>query len=747
MWQRVKHSEALALKESFVRDKIKKESDIFSELAQICASPGYVHAIAYLCYKNNTIKYVDELTPEDMHQQLSEDFLVRTEISTIIGLACKSQINVDLPLPEVIEFYINKTNSLLKDIHQSMLPLMEHIFDPSRVGDQSFNPFRDGSFLREAIFYSGESAYNFQYRDLSKIKYKNDDGWFLKNKGFSLQQVIDVVMSIQSIRNDKINNILPELFGKDCSEWTVLPAYKFTAKEISDNSNIEINTVKRIIESFVASIGTNEFNSLDDFNPQNAYPIIHLPGNEYLLFQIYSLTQALYETPFFWFNDDTAYRSVAMQHRGEFTESFSAERLKLVFGENRVFLNIDIYDSKKKLGEIDVLVIFANRAIILQAKSKKLTIASRKGNDNSLQDDFKKAVQDAYDQAYLCATLLNKEEYKLVDKSGHELNISRNYKEIYPFCVVSEHYPALLFQVKQFLRFQETENIKPPFIMDIFLLDVMTEFLQSPLYFLSYVNKRTFYVEKILSTHEITILSYHLKRNLWMDSEYSIMQFDDNISIALDLAMLVRRDNASGSDTPDGILTEYKGTAFEQIIKDIEQLEYPETVDLGFMLLSLGEDSIKLVNNGISQVIELGKKDGKHHDLTLLAGEKRERNTGFTIHCNDDHESISAPRLDRHCELRKYAQKSNSWFGICIRQATSRLIFGINKEYDWAQSDEMDELVKVLPKPQNQKIKGTNRINFTPKTKQPRKTGRNEKCPCGSGKKYKKCCLKQQWRM
>ncbi|MDX2270678.1 MAG: SEC-C metal-binding domain-containing protein [Cyanobacteriota bacterium] len=25
--------------------------------------------------------------------------------------------------------------------------------------------------------------------------------------------------------------------------------------------------------------------------------------------------------------------------------------------------------------------------------------------------------------------------------------------------------------------------------------------------------------------------------------------------------------------------------------------------------------------------------------------------------------------------------------------------------------------------------------------------GRNEKCLCGSGKKYKKCCLKEDWRL
>ena len=49
-----------------------------------------------------------------------------------------------------------------------------------------------------------------------------------------------------------------------------------------------------------------------------------------------------------------------MKHRGNFTEEFSAERLKLVFGNNRVFTNINICDSKKKkVGEIDVLVVFA----------------------------------------------------------------------------------------------------------------------------------------------------------------------------------------------------------------------------------------------------------------------------------------------------------------------------------------------------------------------------------------------------
>ncbi|MFN5304092.1 MAG: prepilin peptidase, partial [Pseudanabaena sp.] len=203
-------------------EAVRKESEIFLELAEICASPGYLHAIAYLCYQNDTIRYADTLTPEDMLRRHS-DFLVRTEISTLIGLACKEQLNIDLPSNEAIKKYIDKTDSLLKEIHESMKPSIEYIFDPSKVWDQNFNPFRDGLVLREAIFYSGESAYDFQYRDLSKIKYEKDNDWFLRNKGFSIQQIIDVVTSLQSLQNYKTNNVVREISDKDTSEWTFLP--------------------------------------------------------------------------------------------------------------------------------------------------------------------------------------------------------------------------------------------------------------------------------------------------------------------------------------------------------------------------------------------------------------------------------------------------------------------------------------------------------------------------------------------
>jgi hypothetical protein len=250
------------------------------------------------------------------------------------------------------------------------------------------------------------------------------------------------------------------------AEWTVLPAHTLTAAEIAERAGVDVQIVERVLESFALPEGeTNQaFTALDDFNVVNAQPLLRVNQSEFLVFQGYSLAEALYEAPFYWMSADKTYRAAAMNNRGRFAEAFSTERLQRVFGKARVHTNVDIYESKgRKLGEIDVLVVFANRAIVLQAKSKRLTLEARKGNDQVIKDDFKKGVQDSYDQGRLCASMLTDARYRFVDATGKELTFNRDFKEAYILCVVSDHYPALSFQSRQFLKHQETEVIKPPF--------------------------------------------------------------------------------------------------------------------------------------------------------------------------------------------------------------------------------------------------------------------------------------------
>jgi len=433
---------------------------------------------------------------------------------------------------------------------------------------------------------------------------------------------------------------------------------------------------------------------------------------------------------------DKSYFPTLTKHRGDFTEGFVAERLGLVFGGNQVYANVDIWETKAtKAGEIDVLVIWGDRAIVVQAKSKRLTLEARKGNDQVIRDDFKKSVQDAYDQAVRCAQCLDDKRFTLTVADGCRVEFPYELKEIYVLCVVSDHYPALSFQARQFLKTATVPTVQPPLVMDVFTLDAMTEMLSSPLSFLSYVNRRANYADQLLASHELTILAYHLKQNLWMNPEVGMMYLADDFSAGLDIAMAVRRTGMAGAATPDGILTRLAATTLGRLVKEIEARPDPATIDLGFLLLSLGEDSVIDASRAINKLAARSRADGKRHDLTLGFGAIR---AGLTVHCSDDPVSISAPRLQTYCERRKYKEKANRWFGLCMAPVGPNVRFGISLSHPWTQSRAMDEATRDMREPMlvSEAFAALNQGKSRRK-----KIGRNEACPCGSGLKYKKCCL------
>ena len=712
---------------------MRKEQDIFDDLAQLCSSPGYAHAIAYLCFRDNMFGYAKELKAEDMQHLFSTTRLIRTEISTLIGLLIKEEVDFTKPASSVMQQYLDQTEALLEELHRSMTGAMVAEIDPKKVAVEGFNPFTSGEALREPIFYGGESAYSFQYRDLPPKKYANDDEWLIANKDFSIGTARDVLCAVQEVQIEKLNDTLRAMRKVQPEEWTFFPGYTFNVQEVAERSGIDTAVVEKVLVAFAvpARENNNDFCALNDFNITNAYPLLPTGDDSFILFQTYSLVEALYETPFYWMGADKNYVTAAMQHRGQFTEDFSRERLELVFGKENVHANVDIFESKnKKLGEIDVLVLFGDRAIVLQAKSKRLTLEARRGNDGQIRDDFKKSIQDSYDQGYTCAKLLIDAKHKLMGADSGEIAIPLKLKEVYIFCVVSDHYPALSFQARQFLKFERTEVIHPPFVMDVFMLDVVTEMLRSPLRLLSYVNRRTNYSDRLLASHELTILSYHLKNNLWIDDQHDMVVLSDDISADLDVAMAVRRDDVPGKRTPDGILTRFRTTALGRLVEKIETRPDPATIDLGFMLLTLSEETFVNVSNGINVISRKARRDRKSHDLTVGIGGG---STGLTIHCNDAPIYIAGPSLQRHCKLRKYTEQADNWFGVCILPEDASLRFGLNLDYKWARSAEMDAMTQSLPKSKN--IADLS----APEVWGKKKTGRNEPCPCGSGLKYKKC--------
>lgn len=723
---------------------VRAEQEVFNDIAALCASPGYAHALAYFCFRDQVVGVGGTLTGKDYAKYFSSERLIRTEISTLIGLMVRAPRNLERPDEKTLDSYINRTETLLKELHDALGEPLRAEFEktlaePSRA--EEFNPFANAAALRESIFYSAESAYSFQYRDLAVQKYKRDEAWLVTHKGFTPTEAREVVVALNDFISDKLLRTLKEMNELPREKWSLLAGFQFTVADITTKSGLAEGKVKTIIDAFTFPDDSNPtFVSLNEFNAVNASPILKAEGDNRILFLYVSLTEALYETPFYWMNSDKTYTATALKNRGMFTEEFSAARLQSLFGKDKVFQNIDIWENssrKKKLGEIDALVLFSDRAIVVQAKSKKLTLAARKGNDLQLKTDFKAAVQDACDQAVACSQHILTGTKFLADSSGDEIKLSMILKKIHPICVISDHYPALTFQAQQFLSFKPIDHIEQPLVCDVFFIDVVTEFLETPLRFLSYLELRALAANNISLSHEIVALGLHLRQNLWL-GEYDFVVLEDDISADVDVAMAARRDGVDGEKNPPGILTQLKGTTVGRLIEEIERLSEPSAIATGLELLKLSGESAKQLSGLIDKITSEAAADGKSHDATMASSQA---GSGFTIHCNALPNGIARQKLERHCELRKYSVKANTWFGVVIHPGDGAIRFGIVLDYPWKQDTAMDAVVAKMPAPRSMGGK----TEFS-KARKRQKPGRNDLCPCGSGLKYKKCHLEKALR-
>lgn len=713
---------------------LRTEAEVFQEIAALCASPGYIHAIAYFCFRDNLIKFNENLVVKDMGAHYEGSSLLRSEISTLIGLMARAPIGLELPAPQVLQTYVDRTDSLMGELHHAM---MRGAFfggkDWAALLAEGRDPFDDGAAMREPIFYGGESAYNFQYEALTVPKYGADDPWLVCERGFSITDALIVIKAIGEGHISRLSSLRKEMRAKSPDEWTFLPAFMFTAQNVVDRSGLDAAVVDAVLRAFrFESHERNApFTGISEFNETNVRPILYLADGSYVLLQHYQLQESLYESPFFWMMADSNYRSTATTNRGNFTETFTSDRLRAVFGDARVLRNIDIYRGKNRYAEADALVLFGNHAIVVQAKSKRLTLEARKGNDRALRDDFKKAVENAYDQALLCAEALqNPKAFLFRNPSGEEVNFPNSIDAVFPICVLADHYPALSFQSRQFLQVRATGSVRPPLVTDVFTLDVIVEFLDTPLQFLNYLDLRAQAFDKLLITNELIPFSYHLRNNLWLDPKYDMVNLGEDFTAHVDVAMAVRRQGVSGNPEVKGVLTRYRGTRTGAILDQIQEATIPELTELGLWILQLSGETADGLSRALESQIRAAVKEHVLKDLTFPF---EDQSAGLTIHLSVLPDEIAQEKILKHCKWKKYDLKADRWYGLVLRPEDLRIRHVLVLNEPWKQDIAMDKLLLALPRRAPVRLETIGRAS--------KKVGRNEACSCGSGLKYKKCCL------
>ena len=271
----------------------REEAQILEDLAALTASPGYVHALANIIHRDNFILIKGKLNPSDTDRLYSRERLIRTELTTLIGLMMKKPLDLSQQPIDVIDDYIKGTDALMRELHDSMsYPMSAAILEAIEAGYEPPDPWR-GQGMREPIFYGTESAYAFQYRDLAPEKYGADDDWMLKAKGFTIAQAKTIAQTMCALMDEKGIRLFEDARAAKPPLETWLSAFEFSLDEVAHRSSLAQDVVESFLRAFIFKGDNAAFREVGDFNEVAARPLLPTDRGTVLLFSHYAIYEAL----------------------------------------------------------------------------------------------------------------------------------------------------------------------------------------------------------------------------------------------------------------------------------------------------------------------------------------------------------------------------------------------------------------------------------------------------------------------
>lgn len=776
-----------------MKKEVRDSQEIIKDIKELITKRGYIYSFCMILFEDFHV------TLEDIHQTNVRERLSQKEASFIVGLLIQQKIDLSIPESPYDLFHMQmKTYKLLKELQDALIyplflklekeVLQNHEQKDLRLAQKEF--FGSGAMMLEPMFYSGTGAYDFQYLEFLSMKYKYDQDWLLQEKRFNIHEIIGVVSKIKEflqLKSKKVNLInlkenLPLIIEKlkkndNKVDWEkqvqnnlfLLQLYQYKELFIPKESDFDthINQEKwqlfykdlldlfvftksdlmlssaseNILDNFciTSQQGLNyQFQSIGDYNIINSHPIIKLDEEKMFLPITFLLSEAIYESPYYWMTEDKNYSVKAGKNRGEFGEEITYKFLLKVFGKNRCFKSVKVQSlsnerstkKRKDDTDIDILCVLGSKALCVQVKSKKLTQLSRKGDDNSLAKDFQGAIQNAYEQGIVCRKKILDKKSKFISEYGKEINLLQDVDDVYIMCVTTENYLALTHQANVML---DKNDVDPyPIVLSIFDLDLFTHYLTDPYDFLYYIRQRTSLMEYYRANEEIDILGYHLTNKLWKSPEFGMYVIDNEFGKKLDQDYCLAKLGQDIKDKELSIKSNWQSNRRNELCNQLKTINSPKIVDIIFCLLDWSIDAIERVIDFMVQTKIKTLKDSKQHNLSVPPDSSYIPRVGLTyISFNSDRGSNIEKDLSTLCKCRKYKSKGDIWIGFgSLRNSQNifDLVYFDNEA--WEYNKDLENL-------SNQILHNSGQALVIGK-----KIGRNEMCPCGSGLKYKKCCGK-----
>ena len=707
---------------------------IIADLENLCNEEGFVYTFSFIVFTALWIP-INKLAKINWHGRPNHQ-----ELSFLLGLMVKSPLNITPPKSEdTIRSQNNRVHNLLEELHRALSFTQPRNTEPSdpivsipqnATNEGSQSRIARGEGMIEPFFYGAEGASDHQFLDTAIRRYRSDSPWLAAYLGTDFNSIVELAKEMKHLQYERALNLDRELplleFSKQCFEL-----FCFRPAEISSEG---IESVNSFFEAFSLSPGrvNSTLNSVGAYNAIHSHPIVRLGSSRYYLPITFYLGRSIYESPFYWMMSDDTYRETALQNRGSATEEIVYSLLQTTFGQENVMHGAKVKKGGHDVTDIDVLAVFDNKAVVVQAKSKKLRISSRTGDGESIKADFREAVQSAYDQALLSKAALMDNDHELIDSSGvHPITVG-NLDAVYILCVTGDHYPALGVQVHHHLS--KSTDDPNPLALSVFDLEVMSHCLKDPYDYLYYLRQRTLHADRFAAMSELDLLSFHLACNLDPGQE------PDFIFVSQDLSELIRADYLLSkgywpqAHSTSELSFEWRDESFDQIIECVKETKVPGVTDAIFFLFDLASTGTESFIRTIAKLQRATLGDGRWHDVSMPIRKDR-RGISFISYpmpSSAGELRMFYDHFQKFAMARKHKAYADEWIALASIVGTPKLIdMTCYSREPWQADHEMDDLSRVLLKPG----KALNSTGRRPH----RKPSRNQPCPCGSALKYKKC--------
>ncbi len=500
----------------------------------------------------------------------------------------------------------------------------------------------------------------------------------------------------------------------------------------------------KILDFFNFELSNNDNETYKYFSDENVYkrkPIIKY-GDKFLLQNFQNFEIFLKDNITDYLKSKKEWKRY-LDIRGQYLENKTKEIFGKIFKDS-IYYDSLYYSFKGDRCELDGLLIHNNTIFLIEAKSAQFHESAKRGGMKRLRDNIFDNIEFASKQAMRSKEyILSSDTVEFMNKQGKKILTIRNkdYQELYVVNVTLEQFADLSVELYKLKQLDIYKSHEYPWSISLNDLEVLSDFLNSPSEFIHYSNFRKNMDGSVLGEF---IIPYELDLLVYYCNDFYFE--DDMVKLDVDLENLmyqVYKNNTTietqGKTVVDAsrVFNEYynskaKGKIVNKLCRRYNP-KYKELINklVGYKkngsasfilyLLELSLDQQNLFISYIDNLINKYNNDKKDHNISIpnqFTERYSIRTCGATIFvANEKDRAIVFRNAALWCQKKKIELNSTDWIGI---------IYFI---------DEFNNIKNefILTGDSLYGIDNLGKIESNPNI------GRNELCPCNSGKKYKKC--------